>query len=123
MNDVHVDVDLDALPLLDAEVIAELREIMEDEFIGLIEMFLNDLPIQMERLQIAVAQSDAETVYRVAHRIKSSCGNLGALRLMELIRRMEQAGRRQVLNDAADLLRCVQTDAEATCAGLRALSG
>lgn len=123
MNDVDVDVDVDALPLLDAEVIAELREIMEGEFIVLIEMFLNDLPIQMERLQIAVAQSDAETVYRVAHRIKSSCGNLGALRLMELIRRMEQAGRRQVLNDAADLLRRVQTDAEATCAGLRALSG
>ena len=115
------DADLDALPLLDAEIIAELREIMEEGFSDLITMFLSDLPLQLDRLHIAIAQDNAEDIYQIAYRLKSSCGSLGALRLAEPIRRLEQAGRQQTLGGAADLLQSIQTIAGETSASLQAL--
>ena len=70
------DADLNALPLLDAEVITELRDIMEDEFAELLNAFLDDLPVQFERMRTAVAQNGADDLYQVAHRLKSSCGSM-----------------------------------------------
>ena len=117
------DADIDALPLLDAEIIAELREVMEDEFGNLIAAFLDDLPLQLKQLQVAVAAQDAENIYQTAHKLKSSCGNLGALRLMELFRRLEQAGRLHKLDGAAELLQHTQIAADEAAACLRAVAG
>ncbi len=114
------DADPDQLPLLDEEIIAELREVMEDEFADLLQDFLSDLPLQLNRLQTAIAQGDGDGLYHTAHKFKSSCGCLGAARLMELIQRLELAGRRNTLDDAAELLRHARTVAAATVAGLHA---
>lgn len=96
--------DPDQLPVLDDEIVTELREIMEDEFTNLLQTFLGDLPLQLERLQAAFDQGDADTIFTIAHKLKSSCGSLGALRLMELTRQIEQAGREKNLDGVAELL-------------------
>ncbi|KAB2935776.1 MAG: Hpt domain-containing protein [Candidatus Contendobacter sp.] len=114
------DADPDSLPLLDDEAITELRDIMEDEFAELLNAFLNDLPAQIARLQTVATQGDADELYQIAHKLKSSCGSIGAPRLTELIRRLEQAGRQKVLDGATPLLRQVETVAGETIAGLRA---
>ncbi len=113
--------DVDTLPLLDAEIIAELREVMEEGFTDLVMMFLNDLPLQLDQLNLAIAQSNAENLYQIAHRLKSSCGSLGALRLAERIQQLEQAGRQKTLDNTADLLQHTQMIAGETCTRLRAL--
>ena len=115
------DADIDTLPLLDTEIIAELRDAMEESFTELILMFLNDLPLQLDRLQIAVSENDTEEVDHIAHKLKSSCGSLGALRLAELIRQMEQAGRQKTMVGTVDLLQRIQLIAAETCACLRVL--
>ncbi|MCC8998052.1 MAG: Hpt domain-containing protein [Candidatus Contendobacter sp.] len=117
------DADIDTLPLLDTEIIAELRDVMEEAFTDLTHMFLTDLPLQLDRLQIAVAENDAKEINQIAHKLKSSCGSFGALRLAELMRRLEQAGRQKTLDDAVDLLQRTQVIAEETCSRLRALPG
>lgn len=116
-------VDINGLPLLDAKIIAELREVMEEEFGSLISAFLDDLPLQLDRLQTAVAASDAETIYQIAHKLKSSCGNLGVARLAELFRRLEQAGRLRTLDEAAELLQHTQIIAHEAAASLRSVAG
>ncbi len=113
------DTDLDRLPVLDGEIITELREIMEDEFAELLHIFLGDLPLQLDRLQAAVAQSDADTIKTIAHTLKSTCAYVGALRLTELFRRLEQAGREKTLDGVADLLERARATAHATMAGLQ----
>jgi histidine phosphotransfer protein HptB len=115
------DADLDTFPLLDAEIIAELRDVMEKEFTVLINTFLNDLPIQLDRLHRAIDQGSAAEVYQAAHKLKSSCGSLGAFRLAELIRQLEQAGRLKTLDGAAELLQRIQVIAGETCVSLRGL--
>jgi len=117
------DVDFNRLPLLDDEIIAELREVMEDEFTDLLRNFLNDLSAQLARLQDAVERGDLDQLYHVAHKFKSSCGSIGALRLAELIQRLEQAGRERRPDDVGVQLRQARTVAAETTPGLRALLG
>lgn len=114
------DADLNLLPLVDDGVITELRDIMEDEFAELLNAFLDDLPVQFERMRTAVAQNGADDLYQVAHRLKSSCGSMGAARLMEWIRRLEQAGRQKNLANAAEMLQQADAVARDTRAGLQA---
>jgi HPt (histidine-containing phosphotransfer) domain-containing protein len=115
------DVDFDRLPLLDDEIIAELREVMEDEFADLLRYFLNDLPGQLDRLQEAVERGDLDQLYKTAHRFKSSCGSIGALRLAELMRLLEEAGRERRPDDIRGCLRQARAVAAETTPGLRAL--
>lgn len=112
--------DLDPPLLLDDGIIAELREVMEEEFANLIGNFLNDLPVQLDSLHAAIIQKSADEVYQLAHKLKSSCGTLGALRLAEWVRQLELAGRQNALDNAPHLLEEAYAVAEETMAGLRA---
>ncbi len=95
--------DLDLLLLIDDDVIAELRDILQEEFGDLVRDFVDDVPIQLELMQTALDQGNADGLYRLAHKLKSSCGSLGAPRLAELVRQLEQAGRQATLDGAATL--------------------
>ncbi|HCK81465.1 MAG TPA: Hpt domain-containing protein [Candidatus Competibacter sp.] len=114
------DLDLNEWPLLDDEVILELREVMEDEFADLLQNFLDDLPLQLERLQDAIARGDAGQLYQTGHKFKSSCGSLGALRLAEWVQRLEQAGRSNALEEARRWLQAARAVAAETAAALQA---
>ncbi|MDQ5908527.1 MAG: histidine phosphotransfer protein HptB [Pseudomonadota bacterium] len=113
--------DLNSPLLLDEGTIAELRDVMEDEFVDLIDSFLSDLPVQLDTLQTAIIQQSADAVYRVAHRLKSSCGTIGALRLTDEVRQLELAGRQNSLGQAPALLDRVRAVAEETVVRLQAL--
>lgn len=119
MNDSY----LAQLPLLDDEILVELREVMEDEFTSLVTRFLDDLPVQMDHLRRAVLLGSAAEVYRIAHKLTSSCGNLGAIRLAEWVQRIEQAGRQNILDGVAEMLAEMSTAAEETMTLLRAQLG
>lgn len=110
--------ELDQLPLIDDEVITELRDVMEEDFADLIHNFLSDVPVQFGLLRAAVDQEDADQLYHAAHKFKSSCGSIGAPRLAELIRRLEQAGRQKALDSSAELLARAQAVAAETAASL-----
>lgn len=111
---------LKRLPLIDDEILAELQDIMEDGFADLVNRFLDDLPVQLEYLRCAVRERAADDIYRVAHKLKTSCGNLGAMRLTEWVRQLEQAGRLNTLNGVAEILEETQAVAEQTTIMLRA---
>ncbi|MDS4025819.1 MAG: Hpt domain-containing protein [Candidatus Contendobacter sp.] len=117
------DADLNALPLLDDEVITELRDIMEEDFAELLGVFLSDLPVQIARLQDAAVQGNADELYQIAHKLKSSCGSIGATRLTELVRRLEQIGRLKTLDVTTTLLRQVEMVTSETIAALQAHLG
>jgi HPt (histidine-containing phosphotransfer) domain-containing protein len=114
------EVDLNQLPLLDDEIIVELREVMEDEFADLLLNFLNDLPVQLDRLQTAIDRGNLDELYQTAHKFKSSCGSIGAPRLAELMLRLEQAGRWKKPDDTLAWLRQARAVAAETVAGLQA---
>lgn len=107
------------LPLIDDEILAELRDVMEEGFADLVKRFLDELPVQLAHLRRAVQEGVADDIYRIAHRLKTSCGNLGTMRLMEWVRQLEQAGRQNALNGVTEMLEETQAVAEQTMIMLR----
>lgn len=95
------------LSLMDEQVIDELREIMEDEFVSLVQGFLETAPGQIGDIGSALAAGDRERMILPAHSLKSGSANLGAIRLSECARQLEQAarsGETETLQDLVDQL-------------------
>lgn len=74
----------------------EAPEVMKE----LVEDFLEDTPPVIAALHAAIAQQDPEALRRTAHRLRSSSANLGADRLADLGRRLEDQGRAGRLPDS-----------------------
>ncbi len=79
------------LPGLDGEVIATLRDIMQDDFVDLIETFIKDSLQRREALAQAERSGDREALRRAAHSFKGSSANIGARSLSDLCRQLEDA--------------------------------
>ena len=83
-------------PVLDDNVIAELRESVggDDAFvIDLAATYLAEGPEHLQALEDAVARGDVAAAVRPAHTLKSSSASLGAMRLSEISRGIEHAAR------------------------------
>jgi CheY-like chemotaxis protein/HPt (histidine-containing phosphotransfer) domain-containing protein len=79
---------------LDQSVLADLRELGDQGFLAeLYELFLEDVPAQLEALRKDIEGGDAPSVERVAHTLKGSCGNIGATRMAAICAELEEAGR------------------------------
>jgi HPt (histidine-containing phosphotransfer) domain-containing protein len=90
-------------PVFDRESVLEMVD-GEVEFVQeLVEMFLEDLPAQLDSIRAGVANNDAETVQQVGHRLKGSIGNLGGRRAQYAIRDLEQQARDGELTGISEL--------------------
>jgi CheY-like chemotaxis protein/HPt (histidine-containing phosphotransfer) domain-containing protein len=92
----------------------------EDLLNKIITIFLNDSPERLEELRKAVNSGDAPSINRVAHTLKSSCANLGAMNLSSHFKRMEAMGRTNSIEHAPELLSQIEIEFKAVEAGLRA---
>ena len=77
---------------MDASVFAEVKEMMGDDFNEVIKLFLVSLPEQLNLLEKAIKNNDAELLYKVSHKIKGSSGSIGALGLADKAHMIEQVG-------------------------------
>ena len=78
---------------MNAAAFTEMKELMGDAFKDVVSMCLQTLPEQSDLLEAAISDDDAEQVFNIAHRLKSSCGSIGAFGLAEKAELIEQIGR------------------------------
>ena len=94
--------------VLDRAVIETLRHLTTpgepDVLTEVLQLFLTEVPRRMDRLRNACAAGNIEEVYRAAHSLKGSAGNIGAQRMMGVCRQLDEMGRAGDLTDAAPLL-------------------
>ncbi|MES9898413.1 MAG: ATP-binding protein [Sedimenticola sp.] len=79
--------------VIDREILGELYEIMEDDFLELLETFLKTSPGLIHEIETGIQEGDLQQTMRAAHSLKSGSANLGAIQLSELAKRMEYAAR------------------------------
>jgi CheY-like chemotaxis protein/HPt (histidine-containing phosphotransfer) domain-containing protein len=79
--------------MIDRTVLEELYEIMEDEFVSVLESYLKSAPGLMYSIRDAVKDLDMDALVKSAHPLKSSSANVGALELSTLARELEFKGR------------------------------
>jgi len=93
--------------LLDQAIIAELRDMPPSDGVSmlreLVDLFLEGAPQRIAQLNM-VARDPGQLAFH-AHALKSMSLNLGAKRIVELARQLEEAGRDASLNNVPVLLK------------------
>ena len=81
-------------PVVDANAFAEMKELMGDDFKDIVSMCLQSLPEQLSQIEKAIKIQNADTLFTVSHKMKSSCGSIGAFGLAERAEAVEIISRR-----------------------------
>lgn len=107
---------------VDRQVLANLRELQEpdepDFVVELIDHLLAETPVRLASIGEAIAAGNAQSLNRLAHSLKSSCGNLGAMHLSSLCQALERAGADNQLEPAPALLAQAHAEFERVKAAL-----
>lgn len=94
---------------IDQQVIRQLRELREGLLPRIIALFRTSSPPLLAQLELAVAQRDADLLYKTAHNIKNSAANLGLLELASACRDCEAQARQGNVERAEQQLQSIQT--------------
>ncbi len=89
----------------DVKVIASLRETVGEVVSSMIAAFLEDTPIYIGKLKIALTENNARQVRDMAHTIKGSAANFGAVELVAASKKLEDGATREDLSDGVQLLK------------------
>ena len=94
--------------ILDPAVIENLRQLTppgEPDVLGeVLTIFLQEVPPRIDRLRTFLAAGNIQEVQRAAHSLKGSAGNIGAHRLHEVCRQIDEKGRSGDLSGLAVLV-------------------
>jgi HPt (histidine-containing phosphotransfer) domain-containing protein len=89
---------------LDYDMLEELKEIMEDDFLELLRAFLSDSEMRIKGLKSAYAANDHDDARIIAHSFKGSSGNIGARGLSQLCKELEELAKGERTSDAGSLI-------------------
>jgi HPt (histidine-containing phosphotransfer) domain-containing protein len=78
---------------IDTEVLASLREILEDSFTELVDTFIQDGERRLQLIHDALKAGDLKIVSDEAHGLKGSCQNIGAMPLADVSAKVETQSR------------------------------
>jgi len=101
---------------INSEALDELRSLMGESLNEVLQTFLDFVPDQINELSTAVFNDDADGVFNLAHKMKSSSSSIGALGLAHTAEQIELIGRAGSTEGAAELLEQLKgmySDAEA----------
>ena len=76
--------------LLDLNAINELKEMLEDDFLELFVVFKDNSRKNIDNLKTACEQYNIEDMFKYAHILKGSCGNLGLTCIFNLMSDLEE---------------------------------
>jgi CheY-like chemotaxis protein len=91
---------------IDLNIINELKSIMEDDFVSLLESYINNVTPLYKELHAAAVADNVAGMVNPAHSIKSSSANIGAMKVSAAAKTIEMAARN---NDGATAKKAFQT--------------
>jgi HPt (histidine-containing phosphotransfer) domain-containing protein len=65
----------------------------EEEYLELLELFVDHSASDLERLRTAITQGDLDQATKAAHSLKGAAGNLGLTELFETAKKVEMDAR------------------------------
>ncbi len=97
--DTHPETDQPDTPAVDREQVATMRETLGEDFEEFMAVYLEDTEQALAAMPAAHEAGDIGEVHRWAHSIKSSSLAVGASRLAEMAKSMEEEARNKRLTD------------------------
>ena len=109
--------------VLDVSVIEALRALgapgEPDVYTEVALLFLEDVPIQMAALTAAIAAASADSVRQIAHRLRGSALEIGAIRMAPVCATIEYAARDGSLEAAAAQVETLELEFQSARATLQ----
>jgi len=100
--------------LIDQSVLSALRDLQiegkPDIFESIIQAYFSSSDPLVTEMQKALAGNDLEVLQSSAHSFKSSSGNVGAIKLYDLNKKLEMDCRNNMLENAADLVAAIELE-------------
>ena len=107
--------------IINLEMMAELKEIMEDEFPSLIETFVIESARQYEEAKGAWHIQNLDVLRRAAHSLKGSCSNIGAEALQATCADLEHSARDAQTDAIPQLLEATEQQLGAVTSAVQSL--
>jgi HPt (histidine-containing phosphotransfer) domain-containing protein len=92
---------------------------MGPEFVSLVQVFLADAPVALERIRSLSAGQDLAAIAAPAHTLKSTSANLGAMILSGQAKALEMDARQNSLRAAPARAAALSAEFERVAAALR----
>jgi HPt (histidine-containing phosphotransfer) domain-containing protein len=107
--------------VLNGEMLEELKEIMEEEFPSLLEIFLMESERQYFEAKQAWETQDYDVLRRAAHSLKGCCSNIGAEQLQQACASLEDSARDSEPRQIPELLDVVFSQLDRVNMAVKAL--
>jgi len=89
---------------LDMDKVQELHELMGDKMSILVDSYINSSTETLDKLQRATGAMDGDEIRQLAHGLKGSSGNLGAVQVVDLSDKIEQLARQEQLEGVSQIV-------------------
>ena len=86
---------------MDLKALGESLGLDEDEFIEIVEIFLESAAVDIKRLEDAIIAKNSEALSEAAHSLKGSAGNLGFTEISTLSATLEKNAQQAEITDLA----------------------
>ena len=110
--------------VIDQNALNTVRDLEKKGATGLlnkvVSCYLSEAPKQLRQLHQAMDSGDASSMQSIAHSLKSSSANVGALRLSAFLKELEAMGKVNSLENAGQLLSKIEPEYRAVEGALRA---
>jgi HPt (histidine-containing phosphotransfer) domain-containing protein len=94
------------LPTLNVDTFQGLRQSIDDDlmFSDLVTIYLNSAENLLDEIQMAFANQDASQFSLSAHSLKSTSASIGAVRLSQICKYLEQVGKTGNISVSSDMV-------------------
>ncbi|WP_201584318.1 Hpt domain-containing protein [Psychrobacter jeotgali] len=90
--------------IIDDEQFEDMRQLLEDDFVELIQAYITDSEQRISALRLAQAANDNAAGFEVAHTLKGASANLGATQLVVLSDHLQEACRARKIDQQSTLM-------------------
>jgi len=105
---------------VDVKGLAENLGLEEDEYLELVELFLETTESNLDKLKAGIDASDAQQVVAAAHSIKGSSANLGLEEIAEIAKGVEEKARQDSLEEACEAAKLIKEQCDQIAGEIKA---
>lgn len=99
--------------IIDNDQFEEMRDLLEDEFVDLVQVYLADSKERIVTMRDALLTRDNAKGFDAAHTLKGASANIGALRLTDLCYELQEACRHQKIDQKSELIDRIEAELRA----------
>ncbi|RJP23186.1 MAG: response regulator [Candidatus Omnitrophota bacterium] len=105
---------------IDHNVLNKVRAVIKTDILKkTVVKYMNDSQNSFQAIKKSIQEQDRKTLREVAHRMKSSSGILGAMRLAELLKELEHTEKLDSYEIVYETLHQIESEYERVCAALK----